>query len=151
MTKSKTKSITSPVQPVRKGAVYCSEFCGHGCKRKDYLLAKKMASAMVDELGPGWVPETNENMGWHARATFPAFGDNIRMSVSWGGVRSSKKQAYSCIINATRSVVGSGPTASSAYKAAHDALMVFATKMQRDVEALPPLRRSVRKSNKAVQ
>jgi len=48
--------------------VKCAAWCGRGCTEAEYRAAVDRAAAIALELGPGWVPEIWENMGWHAAA-----------------------------------------------------------------------------------
>lgn len=56
--------------PVRRGAVYCSPWCGYNCTHAAYLEAHRKAKALCAKLGKGWTPVVHENLGWHYRATF---------------------------------------------------------------------------------
>lgn len=50
--------------PIRNGEIYCSPWCGGGCKYSDYEKATKDANMVANELGDGWVPHVWENLGW---------------------------------------------------------------------------------------
>lgn len=54
-----------PWIPVRDGGIYCSPRCGGKCKWSAYVEAHRAASALCEELGPGWEPRVWENLGWH--------------------------------------------------------------------------------------
>lgn len=49
---------------VRKGDTYCSERCGGDCTFDQYAAMKKQAEKMCKELGEGWKPQLNHNLGW---------------------------------------------------------------------------------------
>ena len=46
--------------------IYCSPFCGFGCKYKDYLDAKNKAQELIKKVKSiGWEIDIWENLGWH--------------------------------------------------------------------------------------
>lgn len=53
--------------PIRRGAVYCSPACGHGCLYADYIAASESAIRLAAACGPGWIPRISENLGWYFR------------------------------------------------------------------------------------
>lgn len=63
--------------PVRRGKVYCSSACGHGCLYADYLKAQHAAKALAKRMGDGWKPKIWENLGWHYSAVHRASGISI--------------------------------------------------------------------------
>ena len=53
-------------KPVRRGAIYCSSGCGHGCTHADYLRAKLESTHTIAWLKTkGWIARVWENMDWH--------------------------------------------------------------------------------------
>ena len=54
--------------PIRDGAVFCAPACGHKCKLADFERATASATALVAELGEGWLPRVWENGGWYFSA-----------------------------------------------------------------------------------
>lgn len=55
--------------PILNGEFYCSPRCGGGkyCKREWYDRAVDAADKLCARMGPGWVPEVWENLGWYWR------------------------------------------------------------------------------------
>lgn len=51
--------------PRRKGEIYCSPSCGHGCTHVEYERACQEANACAKLLGPSWTARVYENLGWH--------------------------------------------------------------------------------------
>ena len=52
-------------KPRRRGAIYCSPACGHGCTYAEFERVTREAGELAKSLGPGWKPKVWENMGWH--------------------------------------------------------------------------------------
>lgn len=66
------RAVFSPLSwvPVEgPGDRFCSPACGMGCTRFDRDRAEVSASALAQQLGPGWAPRVWENLGWHFEAT----------------------------------------------------------------------------------
>jgi hypothetical protein len=57
--------------PRRRGKVYCSSGCGHGCTWSEHRKAKKESEELAKELGRGFRPWVRENLGWHCGAVSP--------------------------------------------------------------------------------
>lgn len=57
--------------PRRKGKIYCSPACGHGCSWAQHETAVAAASELAEQLGDGWEPRVWENMGWCYEARSP--------------------------------------------------------------------------------
>ncbi len=55
--------------PRRRGDIYCSPACGHGCTAEEYRKAHANAARLCKQLGTGWVVNVWENLGWHFCAT----------------------------------------------------------------------------------
>ena len=49
---------------VRKGEIYCAPACGGDCTWAQYTAMKNQAKTMCKELGDGWKPQLNHNLGW---------------------------------------------------------------------------------------
>lgn len=47
--------------------IYCSPWCGGGCKRAAYDKAVADAAALAQRMGDGWEPVVWENLGWYYR------------------------------------------------------------------------------------
>lgn len=69
-TKTEAQLAKERYTPVRRGAIYCSPFCGHGCTWAKHQAAVKAAKALCKVLGKGWTPRVWENLGWHYEALF---------------------------------------------------------------------------------
>lgn len=53
-------------EPVLKGRIYCSPFCGGKCTLAAFKIATKSADKLVELLGSEhWKPRVWENLGWH--------------------------------------------------------------------------------------
>jgi hypothetical protein len=52
----------------RRGAIYCSPWCGCGCTWAEYAQATEEADALVKRLGDGWSARVWENGGWNYEA-----------------------------------------------------------------------------------
>ncbi len=50
--------------PVRKGDVFCSPWCGRGCKHAAYERARKDGLVLARRMGEGWSATVWENLGW---------------------------------------------------------------------------------------
>ena len=55
--------------PRNKGSLYCSPACGMGCTRADYEAALHDGAALAKQMGPGWIPDVWENLGWYYSVT----------------------------------------------------------------------------------
>lgn len=79
----KDKSMTRNWTPRRykhKGYIaYCSPACGYHCPLVEYKLAMKQAECAVQQLGPGWEPVLNENMGWFPKVQNSEIGATIHI------------------------------------------------------------------------
>lgn len=64
--------------PKRRGAIYCSSACGHGCTWAAYIQAVQEASYLATVLnrkGAGWKPRVWENLGWY----YEAYSGNVHV------------------------------------------------------------------------
>lgn len=54
-------------KPRRKGDVYCSPACGHGCTWEEYTAAKRTGLKMLTSMRKpsAWRVHVWENLGWH--------------------------------------------------------------------------------------
>lgn len=52
-------------EPRKHGLTYCSSACGRGCTIIEFDKATNQAAMLALKLGPLWVPEVWENLGWH--------------------------------------------------------------------------------------
>lgn len=96
--------------PVRRGAVFCSPWCGSGCTWAAHEKAHERAAALAASLGPNWTPRVWENMGWHfcsQHATLPI------------EVHQHEARRFMCYANLKPQFLGEG---SSARAALQDAL-----------------------------
>ncbi len=50
---------------IRRGDLYCADWCGCGCTWAEYNQACNEAAALAKRLGSGWKPRVWENGGWH--------------------------------------------------------------------------------------
>ncbi len=58
-------------EPINEGETYCAPACGLGCTVKEYDITTANAEMLAQTLGPGWVPQVWENLGWHCSAESP--------------------------------------------------------------------------------
>jgi hypothetical protein len=80
-------------EPVLDGKIYCAPACGHRCTKAAFDLATAAADKLCADLGPGWKPRMNENMGWYYSAVSPcgrwkvhphAFGGDVSYTAFLG-------------------------------------------------------------------
>lgn len=69
---------------VRQGATYCAPACGHRCTWKQYQDALARARTAAKTLGPEWIPEASESMGWHSSIRRGTVCISVP-SAGWGG------------------------------------------------------------------
>ena len=65
-TKTKTKPLSW--EPVLVGNYYCAPACGGRCTKEEFDQATQAAQELCRNLGPGWRPRVQENLGWHYAA-----------------------------------------------------------------------------------
>ena len=58
-------------KPRRRGAIYCSPFCGAKCTYAAYQRAQSGGKALARALGKTWTFRVWENLGWHYCAISP--------------------------------------------------------------------------------
>lgn len=61
-------AVDKRTRPVRRGALYCSPWCGGGCTYEAFQRATAKAAELCARLGDGWKPRVWENLGWHYAA-----------------------------------------------------------------------------------
>jgi len=91
----------------RKGDRYCADACGHGCTWQQYQDALARAKKAAATLGPEWLPEASENMGWHSRIRCGVV--SISVPGSWGS------SSYMASTDG-RGILADGKTAKSALR-----------------------------------
>jgi len=98
----------------------------------DYITAKKRALSAVQELGPGWEPALNENLGWFAKVHNPEIGATIHINDFRG------KLTYDCELlhEGHQQWGGAAKTPTRALKRAREALKLRAGFYKRWLERL---------------
>lgn len=135
--------------PIRRDGAYCSPACGGGCSIERYTRAKASAEAAAKDLGAGWSPQLNENLGWYARVGSPC----RRIWISLDGAQDGKVRFYTAFLGPPREAVGGGKWAETA-KTARGAIERVLRRALADIGlatsiteglAVPPRRRMEKK------
>lgn len=125
MKKFSKPNATNRWKPIKRGAIYCSPACGGKCSVATFNKATFDAKALAKKMGPEWVPEVWENLGWH-------------WSVEFGraSVRKSRDKTYICYFNGSKQFMCEAQTPKAAFSGAVMMLRTFIGDLTRDLKAI---------------
>lgn len=131
--------------PARRGAVYCSAWCGFNCSWEAHQRATQEAEALAKLLGPGWKPKVWENAGWHFSAEAEHGPFRVTPQTTGSAIIGDwKVYGYTAWINTQPQFIESAETPHQAFAAALTRMHVAVKHLTRDLATAKALAGAVK-------